>query len=82
MIKLISFIALTHFFLFNQLKLLRQPGYLLFFKSNQLYVFTVSDVILQNANKTRVMETVRFRQSRYCDVEDCISASSSMYYIK
>jgi len=30
MIKLISFIVLTHFFQFNQLKSLRQPGYLLF----------------------------------------------------
>jgi len=30
MIKLISFIVLTHFFQFNKLKSLRQPGYLLF----------------------------------------------------
>jgi len=30
MIKLISFIVITHFFQFNQLKILRQPGYLLF----------------------------------------------------
>jgi len=30
MIKSISFIELTHFFQFNQLKILRQPGYLLF----------------------------------------------------
>jgi len=30
MIKLISFILLTHFFQFNELKILRQPGYLLF----------------------------------------------------
>jgi len=30
MIKLISFIVLTHFFQFNQLKILRQPGYLIF----------------------------------------------------
>jgi len=30
MIKLICFIVLTHFFQFNQLKLLRTPGYLLF----------------------------------------------------
>jgi len=29
MIKLIAFIVLTHFFQFNQLKILRQPGYLL-----------------------------------------------------
>jgi len=36
MVKLISFIVLTHFFQFNQLKILRQPGYLLF-----KYFFTV-----------------------------------------
>jgi len=30
MVKLIYFIVLTHFFQFNQLKILRQPGYLLF----------------------------------------------------
>jgi len=30
MIKLISFTVLTQFFEFNQLKILRQPGYLLF----------------------------------------------------
>jgi len=30
MVKLISFIVLTHFFQFNQLKILRQPSYLLF----------------------------------------------------
>jgi len=30
MIKLISFIVLTHFLQFNQLQILRQPGYLLF----------------------------------------------------
>jgi len=30
MIKSISFVVLTHFFHFNQLKMLRQPGYLIF----------------------------------------------------
>jgi len=30
MVKLISFIVLTHFFQFNELKILRQSGYLLF----------------------------------------------------
>jgi len=30
MVKLISFIVLTHFFQFNELKILKQPGYLLF----------------------------------------------------
>jgi len=39
MIKSISFIALTHFFQFNQLKLLRQPGYLLTFLSQTNYMF-------------------------------------------
>jgi len=29
MVKLISFSVLTHFFQFNELKMLRQPGYLL-----------------------------------------------------
>jgi len=38
MIKLISFVVLAHFFQFNQLKILRQPGYLAyFFKLNQQY---------------------------------------------
>jgi len=36
-IKLISFIVLTQFFHFNELKVLRQPGY--FFKLNQQYFF-------------------------------------------
>jgi len=40
MIKLISFIVLTHFFQFNQLKILRQPGYLLF-KVKPAIFFTV-----------------------------------------
>jgi len=30
MIESIFFIVLTHFFQFNQLKILRQPGYLIF----------------------------------------------------
>jgi len=30
MIKSFSFLVLTHFFQFNELKILRQPGYLLF----------------------------------------------------
>jgi len=40
MIKLISFVVIPHLFQFNQLKTLRQPGYLLF-KLNQQYFFTV-----------------------------------------
>jgi len=40
MVKLISFIVLTHFFQFNELKILRQPGYLLFLS----YFFTVQHV--------------------------------------
>jgi len=35
-------IVLTHFFQFNELKILRQPGYSLF-KLNQQYIFTVYD---------------------------------------
>jgi len=38
MIKLISFIVLTHFFQFNHLKILRQPR-LLTFKLNQQYIY-------------------------------------------
>jgi len=41
MVKLISFIELTHFFQFNQLKILRQPKITYFFKLNQQYFFTV-----------------------------------------
>jgi len=37
MIKSISFIVLTHLFHFNQLKIISQPGYLIF-KLNQQYV--------------------------------------------
>jgi len=40
MIKLISFIVLTKFFHFNELKILRQLGYL-FFKFNQQYFYSV-----------------------------------------
>jgi len=40
MIKSISFIVLTHFFQFNQLTFLRQPGYLIL-KLNQQYFFKV-----------------------------------------
>jgi len=39
MIKSFFFNVLTHFFQFNELKILRQPGYLL--KLNQQYFFTV-----------------------------------------
>jgi len=38
MVKLISFIVLTHFFQFNELKILRQPSYL--FKPS-IFFFTV-----------------------------------------
>jgi len=41
MIKSIFFIVLTQFFHFNELKILRQPGYLIFIKLNQHYFFTV-----------------------------------------
>jgi len=40
MIKLISFV-LTHFFQFNQLKILRQPGYLIFQVKPTIFFFTV-----------------------------------------
>jgi len=38
MIKSISFIVLTQLFHFNELQILRQPGYFIFFKLNQQYV--------------------------------------------
>jgi len=41
MVKSNSFIVLTQFVHFNELKILRQPGYFIFFKLNQLYFFTV-----------------------------------------
>jgi len=41
MIKLISFIVLTRFFHFNELKILRQPGYLIFKLNQQYFFFTV-----------------------------------------
>jgi len=40
MIKSISFIVLTQFFHFNELKILRQPDYTIF-KLNQLYIYSV-----------------------------------------
>jgi len=43
MIKSISFIALTHFFHFNQLKILRQPGYFILVKPT--IFFTVQSAI-------------------------------------
>jgi len=49
-IKLIS-IVLTHFFHFNELKILRQPGYFFFFKLNQQYFFfTVHELNSHAAN--------------------------------
>jgi len=45
-IKSISFIVLTHFFQFKQLKILRQPGYLLFFKLNQHSAHGYDDLLL------------------------------------
>jgi len=40
MIKSFSFIVLAHFFRFNQLKILRQPGYLIFLNKPTIF-FTV-----------------------------------------
>jgi len=55
MIKSLSFIVLTHFFQFNELKILRQPGYLLF-KLNHQYVFTVKlNVYLSNNEKKNAL---------------------------
>jgi len=39
MSKAISFIVLTQFFHFNELKILGQSGYFIFFKLNQQYFF-------------------------------------------
>jgi len=41
MIKSISFIALTQFFHFNELKVLRQPGYFIFQVKPTIFFFTV-----------------------------------------
>jgi len=45
MIKSISFIVLTHFFQFNQLKILRQPGYFIFEVKPTIF-FTVYVVLI------------------------------------
>jgi len=42
MIKSISFIILTQFFHFNDLKILRQSDFFIFFKLNQIF-FTVDN---------------------------------------
>jgi len=42
MVKLISFIVLTHVFQFNQLKILSQPGYLLFKLNSVLTAYILS----------------------------------------
>jgi len=39
MIKLISFIVLTQFLHFNELQFFRHPGYFIFLKLNQQYLF-------------------------------------------
>jgi len=41
MIKSFSFILLTHFFQFNELKILRQPGYLLFWVKPSIFFYSV-----------------------------------------
>jgi len=41
MIKSISFIVVTHFFHFNQLKILRQPGYLIFKVKPTIFFYIV-----------------------------------------
>jgi len=47
MIKLISFIVLTHFFQFNQLKILRQPGDLLFKLSQQYFLHFICFLLIK-----------------------------------
>jgi len=41
MVKWISFIVLTHFFQSNELKILRQPGYLLFLIKPSIFFYSV-----------------------------------------
>jgi len=41
MIKWISFIVLTHFFQFNQLKIVSQPGHLLFKVKPTIFFYSV-----------------------------------------
>jgi len=48
MIRSISFIVLTQFFHFNELKILRQPSYL-FFKLNQQYFFSLLSFIFYSS---------------------------------
>jgi len=50
MFKSISFIVLTQFFQFNELKMLRQPDYFIFFKLNQQYLFPVRLLHLNSSN--------------------------------
>jgi len=42
MIKSISFIVLTNFFQFNELKILRQPGCLLFLVKPSIFFYSAS----------------------------------------
>jgi len=58
-VKSFSFIVLTHFFQFNELKFLKQPGYLLF-KLNHQYFFTVNEILLlyNNINKTKIKDPI------------------------
>jgi len=45
-IKLISFIVITQFFHFNELKMLRQPGYLIFKVKPTIFFYIVYIYIL------------------------------------
>jgi len=56
MIKSFSFIVLTHFFQFNELKILRQPGYLLF-KVKPSIFFTV-ELSIPRASHEDVLHVV------------------------
>jgi len=57
MIKSISFIVLTHFFQFNQLKILMQPGYLFFYVKPTIF-FTVIFLRLQAVNIVFIVQFI------------------------
>jgi len=50
MIKSISLIVLTQFFHSNELKILRQPGYFIFFKLNRQFFLYSAPLSLRGVN--------------------------------
>jgi len=50
MIKSFSFIVLTLFFHFNQLKILRQPGYLLFQVKPTIFFTEINELVKEYSN--------------------------------